>query len=296
MQLTHLLGTKQVLLDHSIGYVADDVLISGTGTDILDGNLGNDTYIIDKNPDKVTTIRDIGGEKTSIILRNTGITKLDKITVDGNGYLSLGNKQYLDLNIATDAKNVEIFIYNNNKLKSLGTLDKLGAEKVSKIYKDDFCSQFSDAGLNVVFLEGVGTLEVGSPNLTTIDTITNDVERTSDMEDACDSTTTVTEYSWGIAYIDTSIINPSIYIVIDNQYIDNGSTVMINANEKCDLAIGVIDDKNTFLGCDRKYSIKFKNYDVRFDYVSTHGTAQGEVDWIDTIVGGINLFEELFGK
>ncbi len=282
--------------DHLIGYVSDDVLITGTGTDILDGGLGNDTYVIDKNPGNITTIKDIGGEKTSIILRNTSISKLDKVIVDENGLVSLGNNQYLDLDIATNAEGVELYVYNSGKLKSIGTLSDLGEDKVSKIYKDDYCVKFNNWGDNVVFLEGVGTIEVASPNLTTIDIVTNDVERTSDIEDACDSTVTYTEYSWGVAYVDTSMVNPGIYIVVGNNFIDMGGTVKVKSDEKCDLAIGVLNKDNTFLGCDRKYKMKFRDYDVRFDYVSENGTAQGEFDWVDSLVGGISFFEQWFGK
>lgn len=282
--------------DHLIGYVDDDVLISGTGTDILDGSLGNDTYVIDKNPGKVTTIRDIGGDKTTIILRNTSITKLDKIKVDGSGRLELGDSQYIDIDIATEAEHVEIFAYNSGKLKTLGSLADLGSNEVSKIYKDSYCNQFKGDGMNVVFVEGISTIEYASPNMTTRDTITNDVDRASDIEDACDSTVTYKEYSWGVAYVDTSMVNPSICLIVDNDDIEMGSTVMVNSNEKCNLAVGVIDENNLFLGCDRKYSLKFKLYEVNFERVSTNGSAQGEVDWVDAIVGGISILEQWLGN
>ncbi len=282
--------------DHLIGYVADDVLISGTGTDILDGNLGNDTYVIDMNPGKVTTIRDIGGEKTSIILRNSSVAKLDKIKVDGSGRLELGDNQYVDLDIATKAENVELYTYNNGKLKKIGRLKDLGSEKVSRIYKDDYCGSYSDCGSNVVFLEGTGDITVYSPNMTTHDTVTNDIKQTSDIEDACDSTVTVMEYDWGLAYVDTSIVNPSIFLIVNDSEIDNGSFVVVDTDEKANLAIGVIDENNIFLGCDRKYKTKFRSYEVDFERVSTNGTAQGEVDWVDTIVGGIGILEQWLGN
>ncbi len=282
--------------DHLIGYVDDDVLISGTGTDILDGNLGNDTYVIDKNPGKVTTIRDIGGAKTTIILRNSSVTKLDKLKVDKNGRLQLGDNQYIVLDIATKAENVQLFTYNNGKLKAIGSLADLGSNEVSKIYKDSYCNQFKGDGMNVVFVEGISTIEYASPNMTTRDTITNDVDRASDTEDACDSTVTYKEYSWGVAYVDTSMVNPSICLIVDNDDIEMGSTVMVNSNEKCNLAVGVIDENNLFLGCDRKYSLKFKLYEVNFERVSTNGSAQGEVDWVDAIVGGINILEQWLGN
>ena len=282
--------------DHLIGYVDDDVLISGTGTDILDGNLGNDTYLIDKNPGKVTTIRDIGGEKTTIIFRNSSVAKLDKLKVDGSGRLELGDNQYVDLDIATKAENVEIYTYNNGKLKKIGRLKDLGSEKVSRIYKDDYCESYSDWGSNVVFLEGTGDITVYSPNMTTHDTVTNEVENVSDIEDACDSTVTVCEYDWGLAYVDTSMVNPSIFLVVNDREIDNGSFVVVDTDDKANLAIGVIDENNIFLGCDRKYKTKFRSYEVDFERVSTNGTAQGEVDWVDTIVGGINILEQWLGN
>lgn len=282
--------------DHLIGYVADDVLIAGTGTDILDGNLGNDTYIIDKNPDKVTTIRDISGEKTTIILRNTSVTKLDKINVDGSGLLELGDNQYIDLDIATKAENVEIYTYNNGNLRNIGTLKDLGSDKVSRIYKDDYCTAYSEWGNNVVFLDGTGSINVYSHDMTTCDTITNDIDHSSDIEDACDSTVTVAEYDWGLAYVDTSLVNPSVFIIMSDGTLDMGSTVVVDTTERCDLAVGVIDENNSFLGCDRKYNIRFRDYEVRFELVSEYGSQQGEVDWVDAIVGGINILEQWLGN
>ena len=117
--------------------MADDVLITGTGTDILDGNLGDDTYVIDNNPGNVTTIKDIGGTKTTIILRNTKIKSIKELSVDSDGRISLGSAQYIDLDLAVKADSVEIYTYNQGKLKEMGTLDELGKDKVSRIYKDD---------------------------------------------------------------------------------------------------------------------------------------------------------------
>lgn len=277
--------------DHLIGYVADDVLLSGTGNDILDGNLGDDTYVIDYNPGYITTIKDIGGAKSTIILRNTNIKSLKDISVDSSGRLSLGEKQYIDIDMAVKADSVEIYTYNQGKLKSLGTLDKLGTDKVSRIYKDDELADFAGNGLNVVFLDGVGTYEIDSADSSDTTKVTNDVKSTTDIEDACDSTVEVTYYDWGIAYADTSIVNPSLFIVVKDGY-----EVHVKTDEKCDLAVGVIDENNTFMGCNRKYSMKYRNYEVKFDLVSAYGSNQGEVDWVDTLVEGINILDQWFGN
>ncbi len=277
--------------DHLIGYVADDVLITGTGTDILDGNLGDDTYVIDNNPGNVTTIKDIGGAKATIILRNTKIKSIKELSVDSDGRISLGSAQYIDLDLAVKADSVEIYTYNQGKLKELGTLDELGKDKVSRIYKDNELAKFAGNGLNVVFLDGVGTYEISSPDSSDTSNVTNDVKDTTDIEDACDSTVEVTYYDWGMAYADTSIVNPSLFIVVKDGY-----QVYVKTDEKCDLAVGVIDENNTFKGCDRKYSMKYKNYEVKFDLVSAYGSEQGEVDWVDTLVEGINILDQWFGN
>ncbi|MBO5386523.1 MAG: hypothetical protein J6A59_00030 [Lachnospiraceae bacterium] len=277
--------------DHLIGYVADDVLITGTGNDILDGNLGDDTYVIDNNPGNVTTIKDIGGTKATIILRNTKIKSIKELSVDSDGRISLGSAQYIDLDLAVKADSVEIYTYNQGKLKEIGTLDELGKDMVSRIYKDDELAKFAGNGLNVVFLDGVGTYEISSPDSSDTTKVTNDVKSTTDIEDACDSTVEVTYYDWGMAYADTSIVNPSLFVVVKDGY-----QVHVKTDEKCDLAVGVIDENNTFKGCDRKYSMKYKNYEVKFDLVSAYGSEQGEVDWVDTLVEGINILDQWFGN
>ncbi len=277
--------------DHLIGYVSNDVIIAGTGTDTLDGNLGDDTYIIDKNPGNVTTVRDIDGDKTTIILRNTSVNKIKGLSVDIDGRIGLGDNQYIDLDIATNPQNVLLYTYSNGRLRSLGTLDELGEDDIERIYKDDYSVAFSDKGKRIVFLEGVGTYNVYDNQGNMVATITNDVEHTSDIEDACDSTVEVADYQFGMAYIDTSIVNPSLFIVMEDSYELN-----VDTSDKCNLAIGVIDENNSFVGCDRKYSIRFRDYDVKFNLVSAYGSEQGEVDWVDTLVEGINILDQWFGN
>jgi len=277
--------------DHLIGYVADDVLIAGAGTDTLDGNLGNDTYVIDKDPGHTTTLRDIGGEKTTIILRNLGVSRIKNLTVNEDGCIEIGNKQCIDLDLANEPEKVEIYTYNNGKLRLIGNLSDLDDNKVELIYKEDYCERFVDDGLNILMLEGVGSFDIYDDNGNLVETVTNDVEPITDIEDACDSTTLASDYEFGMCYADTSIVNPSLYLVLKDGY-----EVNVRTSEKCNLAIGVVGADNSFLGCDRKYNIRFKDYDVKFDFVSDYGSEQGEVDWVDALVGGIDLLDQLFGN
>lgn len=269
--------------DHLIGYVADDVLIAGTGTDILDGSLGNDTYVIDKNPGNVTTIRDIGGEKTSIILRNSNINRITRLKVDDLGRIALGDNQYLDLDIETDSENVEFYTYYNGKLKSIGSLSELEDEKVSAIYSGDYSSAFADKGVNVVFLEGVGSFDIYDENGQLIEAVSNDVEGVTDI--------TATDYEFGTVYANSSTDSPSLFVILEDGY-----EVRVNSNDSCDLAIGVVDENNVFTGCDRKYSRRFKNYRVKFNLVSAYGSGQGDVDWVDTIAEGISWLDQILGN
>lgn len=265
--------------DHLIGYVADDVLISGTGTDILDGNLGDDTYVIDKNPGHTTTITDIGGRRTDIILRNTNVKRL---VIDDNNLINIGNKQFIDLDVATDSEDVHFYTYYNGKLKEICTLDKLNG--------DYLVSDFANKEKNVVILEGVGTFKICDKDGNVVETVTNDVDIDTVLEES-EPTTSVTDYNFGMVYSNYSLGNPSLFIVIDENY-----DVKVDSYPGCDLAVGVIDENNKFIGCERKYSREFEDYLVKFDLAIAQGDGQGEFDWEDVIFGGLNLLDQLLGN
>ena len=78
--------------------------------------------------------------------------------MDSDGRISLGSAQYIDLDLAVKADSVEIYTYNQGKLKEIGTLDELGKDMVSRIYKDDELAKFDvgpDNGFGVVLFPDV---------------------------------------------------------------------------------------------------------------------------------------------
>ncbi|MBQ8167696.1 MAG: hypothetical protein IJZ96_11800 [Lachnospiraceae bacterium] len=279
--------------DTLIGYVDNDVLISGTGEDVLDGNLGDDIYVIDRNPGHTTRIRDIGGDTTTIIFRNVSISKLSKLKVDDNGYIDLGDDQYIKLDDTKDFEDIELYTFNNGRIRSLGTLADTNKEVQACIRENVDISDLSDRQKNVLMLEGYASLDIYDNNGDLIISFDNKAMTDSSGNNATmQGDVGVIDYEFGAAYINCSQDAPSIYVIMDSDY-----QVVINSDkERCNLALGVIDEENMFLGCDRKYTRRFNNYEVNFENVIYYGLGQGEVDWSDAIYEGINWLDELLGN
>lgn len=279
--------------DTLIGYVDNDVLISGTGEDVLDGNLGDDIYVIDKNPGHTTRIRDIGGDTTTIIFRNVSISKLSKLKVDDNGYIDLGDDQYIKLDDTKDFEDIELYTFNNGRIRSLGTLADTNKEVQACIRENVDINDLSDKQKNVLMLEGYASLDIYDNNGDLISSFDNKAMTGFSGDDAIiQGDIAVIDFEYGAAYINCSQEAPSIYVIMDSDY----QAVINSDKERCNLALGVIHEENTFLGCDRKYTRRFNNYEVNFENVIYYGSGQGEVDWSDAIYEGINWLDELLGN
>lgn len=281
--------------DILIGYVDNDVLIAGSGMDTLDGNLGDDIYVIDRNPNQTTRIRDIGGETTTIILRDANISKLSMLDVDDVGRIALGDDQFIKLEDNKDLKNIEIYTFNHERLKSLGTLADLSKDDQSKIYEYNSLADMNQKTTYISLMEGHATYDIYDSKgqwITSFDNIDRDRFYTEFESVLENGDVKVVDFEFGTVYLNYSQDYPSIYMIMEEGY----ELVIDSDGERCNLALSVVDENENFLGCDRKYSRRFNEYTVNFEAVVNYGSAQGEIEWSDAIYEGLNWLDQLLGN
>ena len=260
--------------DSLYGYVADDVLIAGNseaeGTiNTLDGNLGNDIYIIDNNPGTETYIRDIGGDTSSIILRNMNINNINRLSFDNEGNLKVKDSdQKIKLEMRQDYKNVKLFSYQDGKLRELGNLSDLYSGDNKYIEQDE---QY------VVMLEGKGSFKISVDDEVCV--VNNESEGYSSGA-----------AGYGYYYTCGDEGNESILLILDEPY----DVCVSNVDNRVNLALGKYNPENGMVACERKYNRRFVDYKIYFSEGSLDDGAQGIVGISDAINAGVDLFEGLF--
>lgn len=267
--------------DSLYGYVGDDVLIAGMAADdkvydILDGNLGNDVYVIDGGTSNSVSIHDIGGSETSIILRNTDVKDIADISIallGHQGVMEIGNDGLTCMPVVAQShENVKIYTYDNRRLKYIGSLaDISGHEDIPSYgYENKY----------VVMLEGKGILS-----------LYDEGEKTASFTDVSQGNGAMyTDY--GVIYINRNSGSESILMVLDDKY----DVRVSNYDKRVDLALGVYDDENGMIACERKYNRKFNEYKILFNESSLDDGEQGDISWEDVVDAGINFISSLFGR
>lgn len=253
------------------GYVADDVLIAGYGeaegtTNILDGNLGNDVYIIDNNPGTETKINDIGGNTSSIIFRNMNINRISMLDYDGKGTLAIPElNQNINLKMAQDRENIMLFSYQDKKLIQLGSLADLSGKNEPDTVQDE---QY------VVVLEGRGSIRIAVDDEETV--INNDISGYVSGSD-----------DYGYYYVCGDEDRESILLILDELY----DIRVSNENERVDLAIGKYNADKGMTACERKYNRRFDDYKIYFTESSLDDGVQGNAGLQDAIYAEIDILQ-----
>lgn len=264
--------------DELYGYVGDDVLIAGEAengevSDYLDGGLGNDMYIIDGSTSGSVLVTDTGGKETTIILRNMDVRTLSDINISAQGIIQIGgNGKTISLNAAQSHENINIYTYNDGKLNLLGNLaDVSGHEKIlSLVYGDKY----------VVILEGEGSFDIyDGENLIGSFSNTNHDNK-------------VIYNDYGTIYVNSDDGSESILMLLNNEYKINVS----NNNARVNLAIGIYDNENGMVACERKYRRNFDNYKVLFSASSLDDGEQGKMSWEDALNAGVGFLGGIFNK
>lgn len=258
--------------DSLYGYVSDDVLMAGYNENkgsinYLDGNLGNDTYIIDSNDGTETNIYDIGGEYTKIIFRNMDIDNIKDLSYKNQNITSDKFNQKIFLDVVQDNDKIIFYTYNEGVLNELGTL--------SDIYKSKSGDNHSEQ--YVVFLEGKGSFEINvDGQVYAINNLSGDFE--------------CTEYEFGNVYISSDECE-SIFLILNNDY----EIYVSNESERVNLSLGKYIPEKGMVACERKYNRKFEDYRVYFTDSSLDDGEQGETTLFDGINGFFNLLNSIFG-
>ncbi len=265
--------------DTLYGYVGDDVLLGGAGNNVLDGNLGNDTYVVDAYPDAETKIVDIGGDKTSIILRDIRVNNIKQLKLKDNK-IHLGNNQFICVDVATSKENINFYTYNDGKLKYIGNMSRLGGKgsDVNKI--DGNMSEFTEKDKKVVIFEGECTLEILDMDDNVVETISN-----SSVDDF-----NSTIFDFGIVYTNGIEGKESIFAVISDEYY-----VQVTNETRGNIGWALVESNNEFLLCDRVYQRQFDKFQPWL-YSYSDGSQQGEVGLDDAIYSGVNFLFELFSN
>lgn len=274
--------------DILIGYTADDVLIGGAGDNFLDGNLGNDTYIIDASPSSHTTIHDIGGEKTTVILRNFDFDFASvRDILFSSGELHLEDGQTLGLSVCQSPENVEFYFYReaDRELCYAGTYaDCLNGVDDSETDRACPEQKFAVDEKYVVFLEGRGSLDVRN-NAGEIIHLSNLQEDRSDIVSS-----DIVDVECGRAYINYSEGKESILLVMPKEY----EIYVTNDKQRVNMAIGRYSDADGMIACERKYNRNFDAYRVYFSDTELDDGAQGDISWQDSLHSGLNMLIEVF--
>ncbi len=253
--------------DKLYGYTSDDVLIAGDGTNILDGGLGKDTYIIDKYKNSTTYIYD-GGEESYIILRNFGIEDISDITLK-NDSIDLGDGQTLKVRIKQNSKDIHVYCCDDGITEYKGDLSQLG-------YKPDIQESYN----RIIMLKGKGKIEITDASGNTIVELKNDIKATK-----------TAETRFCKAYICGETGNESIVV-----YMNDSCEAVLSSEKKADAAFGRRDDASSDLICGKVYNTEFENYSVDFYDENIMNLKEGEVGTGDAIDSGINYLINLLLK
>lgn len=253
--------------DKLYGYTADDVLIAGDGTNILDGGLGKDTYIIDKYKNSTTYIYD-GGEESYIILRNFGIADISGITLKNN-CIVLGDGQTVKLDIKQNPKDIHIYCCDDGITDYKGDMSQLG-------YKPDIQKPYS----RIIMLKGKGRIEVTNASGNTLVSMENNIKTTKTVEN-----------KFCKAYICGETGNESIVL-----FMNDSCEAVLSSEKRADAAFGRIDAASSDIICGKVYSTKFVNYHVDFYNENIMNQKEGEIGTGDAIDSGINYLINLLLK
>lgn len=253
--------------DKLYGYTSDDVLIAGDGTNILDGGLGKDTYIIDKYKNSTTYIYD-GGEESYIILRNFGIDDISEITLENNSIV-LEDGQTVKLDIKQNPKDIHIYCCDDGIIDYKGDMSQLG-------YKPDIQKPYN----RIIMLKGKGRIEITNGSGNTLVSLENNIKKTK-----------IVENKFCKAYICGETGNESIVL-----FMNDSCEAVLSSEKKADAAFGRIDDSSSDIICGKLYNTKFVNYDVDFYDENIMNQKEGEIGTGDAIDSGINYLINLLFK
>lgn len=258
--------------DKLYGYTSDDVLIAGDGTNILDGGLGKDTYIIDKYKNSTTYIHD-GGEESYIILRNFGIKDISEITLEYNS-LVLGDGQTIKLDINQNPKDIHIYCCDHGNIDYKGDMSQLG-------YDPDILLPYIQEPYNrIIMLKGKGKIDITDSSGNTLIELRNSIKATK-----------TAETKFFKAYICGEAGNESIVV-----YMNDSCEAVLSSEKKADAAFGRIDDGSSDIICGKVYSTKFEDYHVDFYDENIMNLKEGEIGTGDMIDSGINYLINLLLK
>lgn len=252
--------------DKLYGYVADDVLIAGGGINVLDGGLGNDTYIIDSYAGSQTTIYDAGGEKSNIVFRNMGITDSSKLKYFGNCFkFPNGQMVRLDMNQTGDA--VSLYGFDNEEFCYLGELS-------------DFTDKETDSTeySQILMLDGKASVSL----LNDDGTVNTDITIDNRSFAASDK-----EYR---VYICGKKGSESLLILMTDKL-----TPVITSDGSIDMAVGKIEDDGQIL-CGKQYNKTFDGYSIDYEDDTLFDGYQGDVGIGDSVDAGYNNLIDLLNK
>ncbi|MDE6025721.1 MAG: hypothetical protein K2G45_09740 [Lachnospiraceae bacterium] len=249
--------------DKIYGYAADDVLIAGGGINVLDGGLGNDTYIIDLNAGSKTTICDAGGEESYIVFRNMGIVDSSQLKCFGNCF-KFPNGQTVRVEMNQSGERVKLYSCNNGELLYLGDLSDF-----SDVEND--ITEYSrilmlDGKSAVMFMDSSGSVCTGIK---------------------IDGSSSVFQDKEYRAYICGGKGSESLLILMTDKV-----TPIVFSDGPVDMAIGKVEQGGQIL-CGKQYNKKFDEYRVDYDDEELFSGYQGDISMEDSIDAGYNNLLEL---
>lgn len=262
--------------DTLYGYTADDVLISCGGNDVLDGNLGNDTYIVDESANSKVLIRDVAGEKTTIIFRNMNISDINQISYSHEDNILSCMEQEIKLEVSQSYENVTLYSYDGT-LKELGTLSDLTGtdnEYIGSDYR------------YIVIYEGEGTVKLYSE--------TGDEYSYSNIDDGSYEGIYYERNELGDIYICGDSGEENIMLILYDEY----RVEVTNEDERVDMAVGKYSDEEGVFCCKRRYNRNFTDYMIDFSEKALDDGASGDINWSDIFnqdISLMDLFLQIFG-
>lgn len=265
--------------DILIGYTADDVLVAGEGNDILEGNLGNDTYLIDAASEQNIVIRDVGGERTTIILRGFNFNKADNLKWNEEGKIEFGNGQEITLDVSQDAVQIVFYGYDAGRMKLLGTFADVSGNLSDYSTENDGVMDDSSEEKYVVLLEGRGSFDIYDENGQTYSV--NNMEAASFQD---------VEKDFGKAYINGTNGNESILLIFNREY----EVYVTNEDARVNMALGRYTDSEGMVACERKYNRNFDHYKVLFSDMELDDGTQGDITWQDAVYSGLGILQDMF--
>ncbi len=257
------------------GYAADDVLIANGGNDLLDGNLGNDTYIIDVDSDSNVCIRDCGGIKTTIILRNTDISDIDQITYNNDNKISYMGQE-IEIDVSQSHEDIELYSYDGS-LNKLGTLADI-SETDNEIIESDY--------KYIVVFEGEGSIKLCSDE--------GKEYFYSNIEDIEPDEIVFERNELGDVYICSIEGSETITLILNDEY----HVEVTNEDERVDMAVGKYSNEDGVFCCKRRYNRNFTDYVVDFSESVLDDGQSGNINWSDIFnqdISFLDLFLQIFG-